>query len=488
MACPVGGNATPACTAGVCELSCTEGFGDCNGAASDGCELNLTSDKLNCKTCGNVCGVGKACVASTCVIPTPIALSTGRAHSCAIFNDGSVKCWGSNGFGELGVGDTNDRGYKLDDMGDKLPVVDLGAGKTTKAMALGSYHTCALLNDDSVKCWGYNIDGQLGLGDMLERGGQPSDMGDNLPAVDLGAGKTAKAIAAGGSHTCALLNDDSIKCWGYNGNGQLGLGDDDDRGDGPNEMGDKLLAVDLGAGKLPKSIAAGGDQTCAIVTGDSIKCWGDNSYGQLGLGDNDSRGDLPNQMGDVLAAVSLGEKKTVVVVEVGGDHSCALLNDKTVKCWGYNANGRLGIGDGLNRGDNTNELGDFLPAVEFGTGKTAKGLTVGNEHSCALLNDDTIKCWGDNGVGQLGLGDTMPRGGSSGQMGDMLPAVNLGAASAAKAIHNGAEHTCALLATGAVKCWGWNGNGQLGLGDTANRGDNSNEMGNMLPALSLTGM
>ena len=116
-------------------------------------------------------------------------------------------------------------------------------------------------------------------------------MGDALPAVDLGTGRTAKMISAGYAHTCAVLDDDSVKCWGRNNYGQLGFGDTSNRGDGPGEMGDNLDAVDLGTGRTAKMISAGDVHTCAVLDDDSVKCWGDNDYGQLGLGDTSNRGD-----------------------------------------------------------------------------------------------------------------------------------------------------------------------------------------------------
>src|SRR5690606_9674905 len=112
--------------------------------------------------------------------------------------------------------------------------------------AAGQLHTCAMFNDGSVKCWGMNSSGQLGLGDTSNRGDGSNEMGDNLPNVDLGGGRTATDITAGATHTCAILDDGSAKCWGANNSGQLGLGDTSNRGDGSNEMGDSLPAVDLG--------------------------------------------------------------------------------------------------------------------------------------------------------------------------------------------------------------------------------------------------
>jgi hypothetical protein len=170
-------------------------------------------------------------------------------------------------------------------------------------IAAGSDTVCAVSNDGRIKCWGDNEYGQLGLGDTLNRGDEPGEMGDALPAVDLGAGKTAQAIALG-SCACALLSDGSVKCWGGYG-GELGLGDVQSRGVKPGEMGDALPAVDLGAGLIPASIAAGIRFTCARSTNDFIKCWGVNGYGELGLGDIEARGEEPGEMGDALPLVIL---------------------------------------------------------------------------------------------------------------------------------------------------------------------------------------
>ena len=115
--------------------------------------------------------------------------------------------------------------------------------------SLGGTYSCAILYGGVIKCWGGNDYGKLGLGDLSNHGDASADqMGDNLPVVDLGTGRTAKMISAstGGAHTCAVLDDDSVKCWGWNDSGQLGLGDTSNRGDGPGEMGDNLPVVDLG--------------------------------------------------------------------------------------------------------------------------------------------------------------------------------------------------------------------------------------------------
>ncbi len=235
---------------------------------------------------------------------------------------------------------------------------------------------------------------------------------------------TGVVIAAGNGHTCALRAG-TVKCWGYNGSGQLGLGDTADRGDGPGEMGVNLPAVDLGPGRTATAITAGEVHTCALLDDATIKCWGANGFGQLGLGDTETRGDGPGEMGVNLPAVDLGPGRTATAITAGGAHTCARLDDATVKCWGWNGFGQLGLGDTADRGDGPGEMGANLPVVDLGPGRTATAVTAGYTHTCALLDDATIKCWGANYAGQLGLGDTANRGDQSGEMGVNLPAVDI---------------------------------------------------------------
>ena len=172
----------------------------------------------------------------------PPMVEAGYQHTC-VLDVGAVKCWGENFNGQLGVGDTNDRGDNPGEMGTALLAVDLGAGVTATAVTAGGYHSCALLSTGAVKCWGSNLYGQLGLGDTNSRGDGPNEMGDALPAVDLGVGVTATAISVGTYHSCALLSSGAVKCWGANDRGQLGVGDTDPRGNGVGAMGDALLSA-----------------------------------------------------------------------------------------------------------------------------------------------------------------------------------------------------------------------------------------------------
>ncbi|MDC0667597.1 EGF domain-containing protein [Nannocystis radixulma] len=405
-------------------------------------------------------------------------LVTGDGHTCALFEDGRVKCWGDNQYGQLGLGDTEARGDDPGEMGADLPAVDLGDGVVAVALSAREVHTCAALDDGEVKCWGINAGGQLGLGDTDNRGDDPGEMGDALPFVDLGARAHAVDVSVGTVHSCALLQDGGVKCWGTNYGGQLGLGDTAARGDGPGEMGDALPLVALGG---PAAVLSAGQlHTCVRLDSDAVKCWGIASSGQLGHGDAQNRGDQPGEMGAMLPAVQLGAATPVAVVG-GGQATCATFDDSSLKCWGANNVGQLGLGDTEYRGDSPGQMGDDLPVVELGP--KAQSVSANEAHACAVLAGGVVKCWGINNYGQLGVGDTVTRGDGPGEMGDALPIIDLG--DQAEAVSVGWTHTCALLEDGAVKCWGRNHAGQLGQGDTQNRGDGPDELGDALLPVAL---
>jgi cysteine-rich repeat protein len=459
---------TDACTS-LCQAAAC-GDGDVQPASGEECDDGNESDADRC---------------ASCAIQEAVMVATGNNHTCAIRNEGSVKCWGGNGSGQLGLGDTFPRGDLPGEMGDNLSPVNLGFGRTAVALAAGYGHVCALLDNDRLKCWGANLYGELGLGNTIQRGDAPGEMGDNLPFVDLGAGAKVVAVSSWYRHSCALLDGGAVKCWGYNDAGRLGLGDMDHRGDDLKEVGDNLPAVDLGNGAIAVAIAVGAAHACAILSDATLKCWGHNLYAQLGQGDMNHRGDMPGEMGDELLPVSFTSGKTVKAVAAGHLHTCVLLNDDTVRCWGYNDSGQLGLGDKNHRGDNPNEMGVNLPPVDLGTGKKAIAIAAGNRHTCAILEGGSVKCWGYNVVGQLGLESTSQLGDEPNEMGDKLPYVDLGAGKTALAIAAGWDHTCALLNDGSVKCWGYNANGQLGLGDPLPRGGLLGDMGEGLPIAKL---
>ena len=416
------------------------------------------------------------------------SIRVGQFHTCAQQDDGSLKCWGKNDLGQLGQGHTNTLGDDPGEMGDNLPVVDLGTGKTVASFDSGGDHgSCVILNDSTVKCWGRNGKGQLGQGHTNNLGDDPGEMGDNLPVVDLGTGKTATALSAGDRTLCALLNDGSVKCWGMGYLGSLGDGDSETHsvGDEPGEMGDNLAAIDLGTGRTATAIAARGHHNCALLDDGTVKCWGYNYLGHLGLGDTQNRGDDPGEMGDNLPAVDLGTGKAATAITVGYDHTCALLADGSVKCWGHNGFGQLGQGHTNALGDDPDEMGDNLPPIDLGTGKSAVAINAGRYHTCALLDDGSAKCWGGGSYGLLGTGNQTSIGLNSWQMGDNLSPIDLGAGKSAVAIEAGHRHTCALLNDATVKCFGDAWNGQLGQGDQDNLGDGPGEMGDNLPIVDL---
>jgi len=226
----------------------------------------------------------------------------------------------------------------------------------------GGFRTCARLDNGAVKCWGQNDKGQLGIGDTLNRGDQKNEMGDRLPAVNLGTGRTAVQLVAGHDHSCARLDDGQLKCWGLNSSAQLGVGAAD-RGDETGEMGDALPAVNLGSNRHALGAAAGLQHSCAILDDGMVKCWGANSAGQLGTGNNVSIG---FDSGVALPG-GLGTGRSARDLVTGWNFSCAYLDNATVKCWGLNDLGQLGIGNTDNWGDAPSELGDNLGAVDLGT-------------------------------------------------------------------------------------------------------------------------
>jgi hypothetical protein len=252
-------------------------------------------------------------------------------------------------------------------MGSNLVAVNLGSGRTAKAIATGYYHTCALLDDNSLKCWGGNSEGQLGLGDTTNRGDRSGDYGmAGLATVDVGARAISQLVAGGGT-TCVLFDTGAVACWGLNYYGQLGIGTTDNRGDNPNEMGTYLQLVDLGSGHTAKSIRAVEYNTCAILDDDTVKCWGSNQVGQLGYGDTTQRGDGTNEMGDYLATVNLGDDLTAKQISLGNGFTCAILNTNNLKCWGYNRQGQLGYNDTITRGTRKEHLGKYLAPIDFDT-------------------------------------------------------------------------------------------------------------------------
>ncbi|NCZ93051.1 MAG: hypothetical protein EBZ00_03610, partial [Actinobacteria bacterium] len=296
-------------------------------------------------------------------------VTTGDAHTCVILDDYSVRCFGLGSEGRLGSGATANIGDAALRSVASSAAIGLGLRRTARAIAAGSAHTCALLDDETVKCWGYNADGQLGLGGMDSRGDAAGEMGDSLAAIDLGVGRTVQQIAVGGFHSCALLDNNAVKCWGRNAAGQLGYGDTSNRGDAANEMGSNLPAVQFPTGRTARNIVAGANHTCALLDDASVICWGANEYGQLGQDSTSSIGDGVGESVASTPSINLGTGRTALALAAGDSHTCAILDNYTVKCWGAGGNGRLGTNDTADIGDGIGSTIASSSAVDLGTGR-----------------------------------------------------------------------------------------------------------------------
>ncbi|MFK7872153.1 MAG: RCC1 domain-containing protein [Oligoflexales bacterium] len=417
-------------------------------------------------------------------------IHSGVNVNCAVSGN-KVKCWGLNNYGQLGIENTNNIGDGLGEMGVNLSAIDVGAGRTVEKMSMTSSHSCAVLDDQTLKCWGSGLGGALGYGDTSNRGYGSPQMGDSLAVVDLGAVSTVQSVSTGLGFSCAILTDNNLKCWGWNSFGQLGNGSTSYVGDGPGEMGINLGSISLGTGRTAQKISLGSWHTCALLDDATVKCWGRNSFGQLGLGTMDTIGDEPSEMGDNLGVVALGTGRTATDIAVGDEFSCALLDNNDVKCWGVNAYGQLGQGNTDTIGDGVGEMGDSLPAIDFGVGFVVEKIAAGGAHACAVSTVGKLKCWGENDEGEVGIQSLDDKVGDvSGDLGDNLIYVDLGAFQgvdeSVEHVSVGRDHTCAVLSSGPVKCWGKNISGSLGRGSSVSPiGDGVNEMGDNLPPVEL---
>jgi alpha-tubulin suppressor-like RCC1 family protein len=284
--------------------------------------------------------------------------------------------------------------------------------------------------------------------------GTPQSVSVRLPVRKFGAKRDStvsvivKAISAGNAFSCALLADGTVDCWGFNDYGELG--------DGPNPTSKVPVAV-VGLTAPAVAISAGAFHACALLANGTAECWGDNKFGQLGAGIGaPSSGGFGGGSNVAVPVVGLAD---AIAISSSGYHSCALLGNGHAECWGFNGNGELGDGAGLNNQYDTN-----VPVPVVGL-TDAVAISAGLHHTCALLVNGHAECWGYNQYGELGNGGPPNANGCDDgtPQCSYVPVAVKGLTAPAVAISSaGYSHSCALLVTGHVECWGYNFYGQLG--------------------------
>ena len=342
------------------------------------------------------------------------ALDAGRFHTCAVTVSGGVVCWGENLYGQLGNGAII----------RSIPVAVSELGGGVQAIAAGWAHTCAVTGSGGVLCWGENRFGQLGDGTTTN---------SSTPVAVSGLNSGMQAIAAGWYHTCGITVSGGVMCWGANDSGQLG--------DGTTTSRSPPVAVS-GLSSGVKAIAAGGSHTCAVTDSGSVLCWGDNGFGQSGNG--------PSHASSIPVAVSL-LSSGMQAIAAGDYHTCVLNDSGGALCWGRNIYGELGNGTTANNSP---------PESVSGLSSGVQAITASNRHTCAVTGSGSLLCWGENKLGLLGDGTTTDR---------HTPVAVIGLSNGIQTVAAGYSHTCTVTDSGGALCWGFNGYGQVGDGTTTDR-------------------
>ena len=374
-----------------------------------------------------------------------VAVAAGDTHTCVRLTNNAIKCWGDGGTGQTGYGNN--------DQLDSAPAAQVSVAFSSLGISTGSSHTCALSSGGIGKCWGHGSNGKLGLGNTSPLNA-PS-----ATAINFGSGRTATSVVGGISSTCAVLDNGRVKCWGLNNNNnKLGYSGSLTQLTSPGANG-AGAATPNGADATGEitgvtAVAVGYTHTC-VITGGAVKCWGANDTAQLGVTTETAASAVASSP----ATPSLGGGTAVAIV-ASDRFTCALMSGGSVMCWGLNTYGQLGM-------SHTNNIPSTTPAysiaaVDLGTGLTATAVSTGKNHTCAVLNTGGVKCWGFGAGGRLGLNneDNVGDTAEAGHPVSSVSPISLGGS--AISVAAGAEHSCAVLSDNSVKCWGANASGQLG--------------------------
>lgn len=340
--------------------------------------------------------------------PVPEQLALGDNHTCHLHSTGRVSCWGWNQFGQSG--------QPQEQTSIQESVVPTLEGITS--ITAGAYHTCAVNWLGQVYCWGRNNNGQLG---------DTTTYDSSIPVLVIGLdGQRIVQISAGSMHTCALDANGSVYCWGSNRDGKLASSLDQ-------FMIPQATKVE-GLPTLISSIAAGSSHTCVLDKESNLWCWGEGTFGQIGL----------NPFKNSAVPVKAFSFSTMVTsIQAGWFHTCLLTIDGLVSCWGKNQEGQLGNAALISRAD---------PVTPVGMGKDIKVLSVGGQEACVIKQDNSVFCWGKNNYGQIGDVTTKDR---------LIPE-EISLPEKVTQIYVGGSHACAMAETGTIYCWGANDLGQTG--------------------------